>query len=184
MADDQSFSWRSWLWVVALSLPLFLLIPFLFTFVGRSFSDGVYAVTGAVLLWYTFETRGMRREMAATRRRLEMPDVSLRLERVTSGFFDLVIENQSEASALNVAFSEVPDLPLASGRTTGSAGFLRNGLRYLPPRQQYRTFFLNYPGLSPNLQNSTVRFVYSFENQSGERFPRVVEINLSLFSTP
>src|SRR3989442_16003103 len=103
----------TWVRVPCFSLLLFGALPYLLKKLGDTFnfaislSDGIYLGTGIVILWYTFETFGMRQEMMASRQRLEAPVVSIRFERITSGFFDIVVENISEVPARNVLFSVV-----------------------------------------------------------------------------
>lgn len=144
----------------------------------------IYFGTGLVVLWYTLETRGMRHEMMATRIRLETPDILVRLESVANltGFFDVVVENASEAPAFDINFKSVPDLPLPPGnRRTTEIGFLKHGIRYLAPRQAHRAFFLAYSHLNQDEQNATIEFAYTFKNARGNEVPRSIAVNLSLY---
>jgi len=159
-----------------------VLPPLAKRFLAYSPNDTLVALTGLVVLWYTCETREMRREMATASTRAETPEVSLRLDQLTSGFFDLVLENTSQVPAYQVRFTEIPDLPLSARFRTGEIGFLKDGVAYLAPGQQYRSFFLNFPALTgSDRSRSTVRFQYAYESGAGRRVSRTVEINLELF---
>jgi len=138
--------------------------------------------TGVAILWYTVETSGMRQEMMASRQRLEAPELSIRFDQMVSGFFNLIVENISDVPARNVVFSGVPAFPITGGKTTADIGFLRQGIRYMAPKQIYYAYFLNYPALvQANQQNSTITLTCAFENTQGRRFQETVELNLSLF---
>ena len=150
------------------------------------YDTAIYFGTGLVILWYTLETRGMRQEMFRTRLRLETPEVNVRLDRpldpnVYSGFFDVVVENVSQTHALDVTFTEVPDLPVGADRRTTDIGFLRYGIRNLAPGEKYRAFFLDYPHLGSDAQRQDVQFAYSFKDRTGKEYARSFTINLSVY---
>ena len=171
-----------WLWLGLLSL-LFLTLPFALKrfYIIQNLTDGIYIATGLVVLWYTVETSGMRREMVAARKARERPEVILRLAQITTGFFDLVVENVSDVPARDITFSEFPDLLIASSAITGNIGFLTQGIAYLAPKESRKSFFLNYPGVGPAVQQSTIEFVYTFQDERGEVFPRTVRMNLASY---
>ena len=54
-----------------------LMLPFLLKrfSITETLTDGIYLATGLIILWYTIETSVMRREMEATRARIERPEV-------------------------------------------------------------------------------------------------------------
>jgi hypothetical protein len=145
----------------------------------------IYWLTALIVLAYTVETYGMRSEMVAVRVRQETPEVVVRLEHSSEGFlgfFDVVVENVSDAPALSIQFQHVPDLTLPPGnRQARDIGFLKHGISYLPPKQSTRAFFLAYRQLTPEQQHSTVAFKYTFRSLTGFQFERTVPVSLASY---
>lgn len=146
----------------------------------------IFLGTGLVVLWYTLETSRMRLEMEAARRRLETPNVLVRLDHSRAGylgFFDVIIENSSGVPAYQVTFTKVPDFPLAPGnRRTANIGFLKHGVSYLGPMQSERAYFLAYKDLTDEQRHSTITFEYSFKTlPQGQPIRRSVSISLGSY---
>lgn len=110
-------------------------------------SNGITAIaTVSILLAtlaYVWVNSRMHAEMKMARILAQTPALSIRLERIMSGFFDLVIENTSGNPAYEIQFTDYPS-PDQLG-IDSLPKFFHDGIRYMAPGQKYRTFFLNYP---------------------------------------
>jgi len=95
---------------------------------------------------YAYINSKMHYEMKKSREQVESPEITLRLKKVITGFYNLVIENMSGVAAYDIEFIKFPKLPLGK-ITTAEIGFIKNGIKYLPPKQIYDSYFLNFPSL-------------------------------------
>jgi hypothetical protein len=127
----------------------------------------------------------MHKEMVRARLRSEEPDIAFRLERVLSGFYDLVVENVSSNAIFDLKFSEFPNAEMLGLEKNSELGLFKRGLTYMAPGQKYRTFFLNYPiVVQGNQQPPSIKFAFSFRDKSQRSFSKTVEINLdALYNT-
>jgi hypothetical protein len=142
------------------------------------FTFGIFIVTTIYVVFNSM----MHKEMLRNREIIETPEISIRLEKISSGFHRLVIENVSNTTAFNLIFTKYPKLPISSSTNSGDIGFIKNGIKYLSSKQSYDSFFLNYPNLSKDIQESTIAFEIKYENKSGRMFQQEFFINLSMFS--
>lgn len=121
----------------------------------------------------------MHSEMVKTRVKAETPEVCLGLKKVCSGFYNLAIENISNTPAYDLIFLKAPMFNLAGGINSTDIGFIKNGIKYLPPNQTYESYFLPYRELED--QNQTIEFEFKYRNKNGKKFHQTIVINLSLF---
>ena len=72
------------------------------------------------------------------------PQVAVRVEpgQVALGFIDLIVENIGSGAAYDITFTYDSDFELEVNpkRRLSDIGFLRNGLRYLGPKNELRTY--------------------------------------------
>lgn len=149
-------------------------------------NSGAFQAIFSILLFaatvvYVILNSLMHREMVKQRKRAETPEISIRLEKVNTGFYDLVVENISNIPAYDVVFVKVPCLKLGSDKATTDIGFIKNGIKYLAPRQSYKTFFLNYRKIDDKLQTIEFETEYKNKEKNGRKFNQHFYINLSLF---
>ena len=146
-------------------------------------SAGITALaTCAILLAtvaYVFVNSWMHSEMRKTRIRNETPVLSLRLEKLASGFFDLVVENMSSNAAYDVVFLEFPKPELTGLSAESTPGFFQKGIKYMAPGQKYRTFFLNFPAVAELGKFPDVSIVYQLQDHAQRIHTHSVTFNLS-----
>ena len=70
------------------------------------FAGLIFAVTIA----YVVINSKMHREMVKNREIIETPEISIRLEKISSGFHRLVIENVSNTPAYDLIFTKYPNI--------------------------------------------------------------------------
>ncbi|WCL50659.1 hypothetical protein [Leptospira sp. GIMC2001] len=121
----------------------------------------------------------MHLEMVKSRKLLQKPDVSIRLEKIKSGFMNLILENNTPNDVYNLKFLEYPKSLI--GNNEDVPGFLLKGISYLSAKQSYESFFINYPYLvQKNQHEQTIKFHLKYSNSFGKSFEKIVEINLGL----
>ena len=144
-------------------------------FIQALFSFLIFSVT----VIYVIINSLMHVEMKKTREMSESPEISIRLEKIKSGFYNIVIENISDVPVYELHFLKYPSLQTYGDKTSEDIGFLRYGIRYMAPHQSYESFFLNYPSINDKLQ--TIEFHIEYKNKNNKIFNQNFEINLSLF---
>ncbi|GBF41178.1 hypothetical protein LPTSP2_04500 [Leptospira ellinghausenii] len=109
------------------------------------------------------------------------PDLSLRFERIKSGFMKIVIENNSSNDIYNLTFVEYPE-EMTGIVGNPQPGFIKDGIKYMASKQIYESFYINYPYLvTRKLHNKIIKFKMNYSNSSGKIYTKEIEINLSLF---
>lgn len=129
---------------------------------------------------YVIVSNRMHKEMVNEREDKNRPVIAITLERITTGFFDIVIRNISNIPALNIKFLQFPDVNALLKGKDMTPGFLEHGIQYLPPGQEYRSFFLQYVENS-EIWKEVLKFELSFENVNKKNYNEIVEINLSVY---
>lgn len=146
-------------------------------------SGGVQALFSILLflatLIYVIVNTLMHREMVKTRERAERPEISIRLEKITSGHYNLVIENISDIPIYNVSFKTFPVLEVINDLTTADIGFIKNGIKYMAPGQVYKSYFLDYRNLHEQYKN--IVFEIEYKNRNNKEFKQNITMNLSVF---
>lgn len=123
----------------------------------------------------------MHSEMVKSRELILKPDLSLRFERIKSGFMKIVIENNSSNDIYNLKFEEYPEGMMGTAGNP-QPGFIKDGIKYMASKQIYESFYINYPYLvNKKLHNKIIKFKVKYSNFSGRIFTKEIEINLSLF---
>jgi hypothetical protein len=130
-------------------------------------AGSIQAITGILIFFVTFIyviiNSFMHSEMKKNRIRLDSPEISLRIERQCTGFFNLIIENISNISVYNLKFTKYPDFRKLSGDKVDYIGFIKNGINYFAPKQFYSSFFLQY-SQNPEVYEKIIEFVIEYEN--------------------
>lgn len=134
-------------------------------------------------LAYVWINSRMHAEMVATRRQMASPEIGLRLVRVQSGYYDLVICNSSNNAAFDLRFREYPsaqETGLAAGQ---EIGLLKSGISYMAPWQEYATFLLNYPGAisPPGNKAKRLTFSYTYRDTIGRLYERTIHFELEAY---
>ena len=134
--------------------------------VGLLFS---FVVAGATVA-YVVLTRQLVRETRATREEQIEAHIAVRVQanQIAFGFLDLIVENLGPAPAYDVTFKFHPDVQLEDNPPyrLSDIGFLRNGVRYLPPHQPLATYLIRMIGIpnerleGPSRLNFTVEVRY------------------------
>ena len=134
--------------------------------VGLLFS---FVVAGATVA-YVVLTRQLVRETRAARKAQIEAHIAVRVQanQVAFGFLDLIVENLGPAPAYDVTFKFHPDVQLEDNPPyrLSDIGFLRNGVRYLPPDQPLATYLIRLIGIpnerleGPNRLKFTVEVQY------------------------
>ena len=132
-----------------------------------------------VTLVYVVINLRMFYEMKKTREMSEIPEISIRLKKRMSGFYDIVVENISDIPVFELKFLNSPDLPLYGNKTTKDIGFFKDGIKYMAPHQSYVSFFFDYHNV--DVQFQTIEFQFEYKNRQNKIFKQNFEINLSLF---
>jgi len=100
------------------------------------------------------------------------PAISVYIEpdRMQWSFFDLVIKNAGRGSARNIRFTVTPDLPVEpddrDSRLSRMAMF-RDGINFMAPLQEIRTFYGSFMTLSK--EPITIGVQYERESQDSKR---------------
>ena len=149
-------------------------------------NSGAFQAIFSILLFtatvaYVITNSLMHRELVKQRKRAEIPEISIRLEKVETGFYNLVVENISNIPAYDFVFVKAPCLKLCRENTTTDIGFIKSGIRYFAPHQKYETFFLNYRKIDDQLQTIEFETEYKNKEKNGRKFNQHFYINLSLF---
>ena len=95
------------------------------------------------------------------------------------GFIDMVIQNIGLGPAYNIKFEVNPDFEYAKGEFLSELGFMKNGLRYLAPKQKLQ-FFLT--GMSENFKEKTKKtfeIKVTYQNSVGKKYEDVYMIDFS-----
>jgi hypothetical protein len=132
-----------------------------------------------VTIAYVIINSKMHNEMVRERRKRERPIISLRLEQLNVGFFNLIIENISDIPIYNIVFENYPDFKILSNNLVNSVGFIEYGIRYLAPKQIYRSFFMQFVN-NNKIWDEIIKFDLVFTNQNKDEFKEHIEINLSI----
>ncbi len=96
----------------------------------------IATIVYAILTWkLVSETRKMRETQTE-------PKVSVTIQPREEwiNFIDMVIQNIGLGPAYNIKFEVSPDFEYAKGKFLSDLGFMKNGLRYLAPNQNYNSF--------------------------------------------
>jgi hypothetical protein len=108
------------------------------------------AVVAAATVAYVLLTWRLVKETRLLRVQQFRPQVTVRVEpgQAALGFIDLVVENIGSGPAYDLAFTYDSDLEVESNpkRRLSDIGFLRNGVRYLGPRNELRTYLMTLFG--------------------------------------
>jgi hypothetical protein len=137
-----SLGWSRWQWLLFLPfLGLFILVLIFGLYKGMSLTDWILWLTGLVLLIYTVETNGLRREMVRQNELAIQPVVVATIEERPAGMVQtprfqrqLILRNVGRGTAL---FLKVQDLTLtdpAGDRVRFVARFAP--ISYLEPQQE------------------------------------------------
>ncbi len=129
---------------------------------------------------YVIVSIKMLKEMKIQRVKSEMPEISIRLDRIKSSLYDLVIENISNVEVFDLEFIEYPNLKISNYHSTKEIGFLKSGIKYMGVGQLYRTLFLNY--LYEENRTKTIKFFVEYKDKNGIKFGKAINLDLSLFS--
>lgn len=121
----------------------------------------------------------IHREMERERKNQERPIISLRIERFTTGFFELVIENISDVPIYDVVFEKYPDFKILSNNNFNTPGFVKNGIKYIAPKQVFRSLAIIYFE-NEKIWDMDIEFEIVYKNLYGENFRESIKINLSL----
>ncbi|WP_108958429.1 hypothetical protein [Leptospira ellinghausenii] len=148
-------------------------------------SDVISALSSLLLLFvtiiYVVINSLMHSEMVKSRELMLKPDLSLRFERIKSGFMKIVIENNSSNDIYNLTFVEYPE-EMTGIVGNPQPGFIKDGIKYMASKQIYESFYINYPYLvTRKLHNKIIKFKMNYSNSSGKIYTKEIEINLSLF---
>lgn len=120
----------------------------------------------------------MHREMVKARQQQERPQIGLRLLRVEHNFYNLLIENISKVPLYDLKFLKYPKLKIVNKFTTHEIGFIKNGIKYMSPKQEYETLFL----LASNIKDFSEDIVFEiqFQDKNQNKYVEIIRINLSV----
>lgn len=103
-----------------------------------------FVVAGATV-FYAKLTHELVAETRRLREAQSAPHVSVRIEGTPTafGFTDIVVENVGLGPAYDVSFEVECDLDLDRGRKLSGIGFIKNGVKYLAPKQRLASFLIS-----------------------------------------
>ncbi len=134
------------------------------------------AVVAAATVVSVFLNRRLVNETVALRKAEMDPDIALYIEprRLQHNLFDIVIRNVGRGPAYNVSFDIEPKVKVGEGDEShlSRLAILRDGLKYLAPEQELRTFVGTYHDLDTGRMTITVSY---YAKAKGWRRSAVVE---------
>lgn len=91
----------------------------------------------------------------------------------------MALKNVGRGVAKNVQFRNVVDFEIIRGKKLSDVSFIKNGIKYVPLNQEYRTWIsiLKHPTQS----YATLHFVMSYEDVLGKKYEEEVHIDLESF---
>jgi hypothetical protein len=135
----------------------------------------------AVLTWkLVTETRRMRRAQTDAK-----VGVSVVPSLYAHGFADLLVRNYGGGPATDVRFEIIEKEPGKGDPKTLEAlqkfGFIKNGLDYMAPGWEYRTFLVAIVGRTKDQITTNIRLRVSYCSSSGEQHSEYYPIDLTHF---
>lgn len=92
-----------------------------------------------VTIVYVVVNTLMHSEMVKSREILQRADVTLRLEKINSGFMKIVIENNTPNDVYELSFYEYPEVMNGKNKLS-NPGFIKEGITYMASKQSYNPF--------------------------------------------
>lgn len=132
----------------------------------------------AILTWQLVsETRKMREIQTE-------PKISIIVQprEESLSLIDMIIENIGSGPAYNINFEITPDIELSAGKFLNKSGFIKNGLRYLSPRQKIQFYFTT---LFENYEKKIKSFFeikVMYQNNMGKKYEDIFIIDFSQFA--
>ncbi|MCW7490863.1 hypothetical protein [Leptospira meyeri] len=136
-----------------------------------------------ITLLYVIINSLMHSEMVKSRKNSEAPNIVLKLESEITGFYKLVITNNSKNDAYNIKFTNHPGNLIGDSDNSNQPGFIKYGISYMAPEQSYESFYINFPYLVQNGRGTEdLNFELKYENKNQDKFTKIININLSLLT--
>ena len=144
----------------------------LFFTIAVGISTIVYAYLTAKLV---SETKRMRKSQTD-------PELSISLIQHESSiiFIELLVENIGLGPAYNVDFEVIKDFKLPK-RNLSEVGFIKNGIRFFPPKQPMKLWVASFRE-DEDLEKKSIIINVIYENSISEKFSREFELNFSQFA--
>jgi hypothetical protein len=142
--------------------------------------SGIVTVSTCV---YAFLTWRLTTETIRMRKAYTEPNVSIYLEqnRVSIHFFDLIIRNIGSGPAYDVTFKVLEDFDIPKERKLSQIGFIQEGIRYMPPKYQIKSYFLTFLDNYKDIIDKNIRVQVSYKNVDKKSILEVINLNMSQF---
>jgi hypothetical protein len=133
----------------------------------------VYAILTSMLVSETRKMRKMQTE----------PNISIRIESNERAikYVDIIVENIGAGPAFNIKFFLKNDLKLFANDKLSEIGFIKNGLKYLAPKQKLRYPLLDLNSVLKNDSNKLIEISVIFSDYLNEKYKSNFEINFEEF---
>lgn len=140
--------------------------------------SAVAALTGIVSIYSSFlvaiATFVLVVEARKTREAQTAPDVSVSFTQPNSvGAMFIVIKNDGAGTARNIQFSIAGDLTTYYGRLLSETSYIKQGIGYLVPGQQIRSFLISAEGLKQQPPGAGVLTISAdYKSENGKRYKK------------
>jgi hypothetical protein len=150
----------------------------------NSNAGGIQAISSILMLiatlTYVIINSLMHQEIVKERKRYEDPDINLRFKPASIGcYYNLVVENISQVSAIDLEIVDYPSMKIISNTQTDNIGFIKNGIKFMGPKQKYESLFLNTENINSN--NKNLFFKLKYKNEYEELFIKEFNFNANSF---
>jgi len=143
---------------------------------------GVVALSTVV---YAILTQRLVNETRIMRRSQTNPEVSVSLSHneISISFIDLLVENIGMGPAYDIKFKVIKDFELLKGRKLTEVGFVKNGIRYMAPRQNLRLYLASFIENPKELEEKEIELIVSYKNGLEENFERKFVLSFSQYAS-
>lgn len=141
------------------------------------------AIVAASTVVYAILTSKLVSETRRMRKMQTEPNISVRVESNERAikFVDIVVENIGAGPAFDVKFRLKDDLKLFANDKFSEIGFIKNGLKYLAPKQKLRYFLLDLPRVLNDDSIRPLEINVEFKDYLNENYKSKFEINFDEF---
>ena len=143
--------------------------------------SGVVALSTVI---YAILTWRLAAETIRMRKAQTDPCVSIYLEQHPTlfHFFDLIIKNIGSGPAYDVTFIVLEDFDIPEGRKLSQIDFIKEGISYMPPDYQIRSYFLTFLGNCEKIIDKSIKVKVSYKNAQKNNMSEIISLNMSQFS--
>lgn len=141
-----------------------------------------FFVTGATVVYaiLTFKLVTETRMLREVQTEPQM-SVTFQIRDEYINFIDVVIQNIGLGPAYDVKFLVEPDVQFSGGKSIGSIGFVKKGMRYFAPSQRLNSFLLSIVDEPEEKKGIPINVTVTYKSRTGKQYQDVFLLDLSEF---